>query len=133
MGPEKNFGSLKYQGPERIYVQENLGPKKIWCQKIICPKNFESKNFGSQIIWVVKKFDREKFVSRKNFGPEKKLGPEENWVSKMSRTQKNLGPKTFGSQKIWYLKIWFFEIFIPNILSWVGLSLQVQGSVSLFG
>ena len=72
-------------------------------------------------------------MSRKNFGPEKKLGPEENWVSKMLSTQKNLGPKTFGSQKIWYLKIWFFKIFIPKILSWVGLSWQVQGSVSLFG
>ena len=95
MWVQKELGSQKDLGQNRIQFKNNF-----WSKKFLFQKHFWSKKFLVQKhFWSKKIFGPKIFVVQKNLD-KKKLGPKKFGV------QKNLVPKSFGSKKNWVKKIW---------------------------
>ena len=75
---------------------KNLGLKKCWSQKFVCPKTFcVQTNFALKKNFVFKKFlCSKKFCVQNIFGPTK-FGVQKNLGSKKVKVKRFQGPKKF--------------------------------------
>ena len=89
-------------------VQKDLGPKKCWSKKMLCPQNFGFKNFSQRSlgpsdfrikkILVLKKEGGKSCLNQNDIGHDK-FGIQKIWVQKNVGSKKCWVPTNFLFQK----------------------------------